>query len=203
MSDKKPAVLTDKDIAAILEGDLGTRAGEVTIPAGAGETAEAKLAREVEEKRVADAAAAKLAADTAAAKLAADTAAAAAGATESEVVKLLKAQVKEKDEALVAGALTKVKLEEKLAVVETTQAALLDIARASVGRMRVAMGGAVGEASTLGAVEALSEHSRLSAEFQKKFKVGGVASVAVEQDKGSEKSASDPLRAAKVAASRA
>lgn len=202
MSKQKQAVLTDKDIASILEGGLEAKAGEQTPEAVAAEVK--RLADEAAEAERVKAAAA---APAAGAPVAAPAAGAPAAdkdtvAPESEVVKLLKAQLKEKEDALIAATIAKRDADAKLSTVETTQAGLLDIARGSVGRMRIALGASAGDATTLDAVQVLSEHARLSAEFQKKFKVGGVADTSRQEKVEQGSVAADPSHAARIAAAR-
>lgn len=194
--------LTDIDIAALAAGATGTAA---VTP-----TAEELAA--VEAKKVADAAkvAADLAASTEAAteaKKVADAAAAAAATVaatkaESELVQFLRAQVKEKDEQLVASAIARKEIETKLATADTTHVGLLAIARGAVSNLRVALGGSAGNSETLGAVEALAEHKTLAASFKDKFKVGGVAAVTAKNITQGEGVVAPALHAAKVAATR-
>lgn len=195
---KKKDSLTDQDLAALAEGALGAQAGEVELEAA--KAAEAAAKAEADAKAATEAA--KAAEATAKPSEAAGNKSAEAKPGEAGVVDLLKAQVKEKDDALIAAAVEKKTMQDKLAAIEATHVALLDIARGSIGRMQVALGGSASAAS-LDAAAAVAEHARLSAEFTKKFKVGGVASVAVEEKKDEQgKVAADPSHAARIAAAR-
>jgi len=123
-----------------------------------------------------------------------------AASESGELVKFLQNQVKEKDAALMQGAIDKKAVDDRLAAVETTHESLLTIARDSVSRMRVALGGSASDLKALSAVEIVAEHSRLSAEFKAKFKVGGVAAVEPEQKSKGPAAAADHLHQARVAA---
>jgi signal peptide peptidase SppA len=182
--------LTEQDLAALAEG-------------GAAAKTEAEVKAEAD-AAVAAEAAAKTAADAATAAAAAEAAAAAAkpAAGESAVVQLLRSQLAEKDEKIVAQTIELSKLNEKLAGIETTHEAAVAVVRASVGRMRVALGSSAGDAETLKSADALAEHKRLSEEFGKKFKVGGVAAVTPKEESEQGSKAAAPLHASLVAAAR-
>ncbi len=192
----KKHALTDQDIAALAEG------------------AEAALASKPEEKtaeQLAAEAAATAAAEAAAAAAATAAAEAAAAAAakpdekkeESDLVAFLRAELKSKDDAILAAGIARKDLETKLVTVEATHEGLLVIARTSIGNMRVALGGSAAGVDSLGAVEVLAEHKTLSASFKDKFKVGGVAAVTAEPEKDPQgKGAAPALHAARVAAAR-
>jgi signal peptide peptidase SppA len=186
--------LTEQDLAALAEGGAAAKT-EAEVKA----EADAAVAAEAAAKTAADAATA--AAATAAAEAAA-AAAAKPAAGESAVVQLLRSQLAEKDEKIVAQTLELSKLNEKLAGIEATHEAAVAVVRASVGRMRVALGSSAGDAETLKSADALAEHKRLSEEFGKKFKVGGVAAVTPKEESEQGSKAAAPLHASLVAAAR-
>jgi signal peptide peptidase SppA len=197
--------LTEQEIAALAAGaNLGAKAGEVEL------TEAQKAEKAAADKALADKAAEdKLLADKAVAdKAAADkdtadkAAAAAADKDGAGVVKFLQGQVKEKDEQIVGLRVELKAAQDKLAGIEATHGACVEIVRATVDNMRVALGGSKG-AAPKGATEALAEHASLQAEFQKKFKVGGVASAKAEdQKKEKQGQPAAPLHAARIAATR-
>lgn len=208
------AVLTEQDIAALASGAaLAAGANEVELTeaqkvakvaadAAAAEAVKvaadaARVAAEAEAARiVAEAAAAAEVARLAAEKTAADKAATEPGA----LVAFLQSEVKIKDAALTAQAIELNAAKASLAVAEATHSPMLEVVRTSISRLRVALGGAAGDVASLGAAEALVEHKRLSEEFNKKFKVGGLAAVATEKQIEAVKAG--PLHAARVAAAK-
>lgn len=202
---KNAGNLTEQEIAALAAGaDLGVKPGEQTV-AEAAEAARIAAEKVVADKAAADKAVAdKAVADKAVAdKTAADLAAAAAADKESGagVVKFLQSQVKEKDEQIVNLRLELKGAQDKLAAIEVTHNACVEIVRATSDNMRVALGGSKG-AAPKGAVEVLADHANLQVEFQKKFKVGGVASTKTEDKKDEQGHTAAPLHAARVAATR-
>ncbi len=58
------------------------------------------------------------------------------------------------------------------------QEGLMAIARSSLGKMNVALGGSAEAAQTFSATTIVAEHARVTDVFQAKFKVGGAAAVA-------------------------
>ncbi len=83
-----------------------------------------------------------------------------------------------------------------------SHAALRAIAVASVDRLKVALCASAGGAETLSDDALLAEHATLRAQFESKFKAGGVAAVApATAEKGAD-AAVDPLRLARMKATR-
>lgn len=76
------------------------------------------------------------------------------------------------------------------------------IVRAAVGNLRVALGGTAAGVEAMTDDLLLAEHANLAAQFQAKFKAGGVAAVSSSADKESQVVALDPLRQARLAATR-
>lgn len=122
---------------------------------------------------------------------------------ESEIVAFLRAQLKEKDEQVLSQAVELKGLKDRLEGVEATHTALADIARASISKMRVALGLPASDMAAVEPVALVAEHKRVSEEFKAKFKVGGVA-VSQPEDKRVEAgaNAAAPLYLAQVAAVR-
>ena len=86
---------------------------------------------------------------------------------------------------------------------EGQNAALRGILVASVERLKVAMGMPAVGADTANTEALLAEHNTLRAQFESKFKVGGVAAVApVAADADKSAQPEDPLRAARLKATR-
>lgn len=81
-----------------------------------------------------------------------------------------------------------------------SHAALRAIAVASVDRLKVALGASAGGAETLSDDALLAEHASLRAQFESKFKAGGVAAVAPATAEKGVDSAVDPLRLARMKA---
>lgn len=84
-----------------------------------------------------------------------------------------------------------------------SHAAMRAIAVASVDRLKIALGSAAGGAEALSDEALLAEHASLRAQFESKFKAGGVAAVSSSgsAEKGAE-AAADPLRLARMKATR-
>lgn len=95
----------------------------------------------------------------------------------AQTYQFMVAQLATKDEALLQANIKIAKLEERAAETATTSEPLLTIARQSVNHMRVALGGTAVDLAAMNATALLAEHAQLSAQFQAKFKVGGVAAV--------------------------
>ena len=194
----KPDTLTDAEIAAIASG--ATAALEPTKDEQAAGAAAAPATGDASTSGGASAAAAS-----------AETAEAAAAApanqeqpSESAVVALLKEQLAAANDKITQNAVELTALKAKVGTMETTHDSLLAIARNSVAKLRIALGGSAGDAESLDAPQAAAEHARLAVEFQKKFKVGPVAATSAASDshtKQGEKAA-PPLHAAKIAATR-
>ena len=84
-----------------------------------------------------------------------------------------------------------------------SHAALRQIAEASVDRLKVALGGASGGASALTDTSLLAEHATLRAQFESKFKAGGVAAVSSSGSSDQESVAAvDSVRQARLASTR-
>jgi hypothetical protein len=125
-----------------------------------------------------------------------------AAAPESELVTFLTAQVKEKDTAILAAAMLAKEQTAKLAGIEATHSALVDIVRASAGKMQVALGGTASDLAAFTDVQVLAEHARVAGVFLEKFKVGGVAITAPAEKAEVTAAVADPLREARLAATR-
>ena len=86
--------------------------------------------------------------------------------------------------------------------IEASHGALRSIAVASVDRLKVALGGSAGGADALSDETLLAEHASLRAQFEGKFKAGGVAAVSTEATPDPKSNAVDPVRAARLASTR-
>ncbi|MBT2326750.1 S49 family peptidase [Variovorax paradoxus] len=86
----------------------------------------------------------------------------------------------------------------------TSHTAMREITVASVDYLRVALGHPAGGAGAMTDTELLAAHTTLRTQFEGKFKAGGVAAVSAVQPSDKEGSAAsvDPLRAARIAATR-
>lgn len=159
------------------------------------------------EKTAAEVAADKVAADAAvvaAAQAEADAAAAAAKDkpdTSADLVTFLKASLAEAQASVTSLTLDARDARAALADMTASHAPLRAIAVASVDRLKIAMGGSAGASDALSDTSLLAEHASLRADFEKKFKAGGVAAVsAAPADKVGD--AVDPVRAARIASTR-
>lgn len=83
-----------------------------------------------------------------------------------------------------------------------THAALRSIAAASVDRLKVALGGTPGGADALSDTALLAEHATLRAQFESKFKAGGVAAVSATAQSDAKSEVADPVRQARLASTR-
>jgi len=118
----------------------------------------------------------------------------------TDLVAFLQTQVKSQTDQILALSIKVQGLEAAAAETGATQGALLDIARASIGKMQVALGGAAPDLSAMSAAAVLVEHARVCAVFKAKFVVGGVAVTAPEDKKTAEAASVAPLQTAKLAA---
>lgn len=84
----------------------------------------------------------------------------------------------------------------------TTHTALRSIAAASVDRLKIALGGTAGGADALSDISLLAEHATLRAQFESKFKAGGVAAVSSTAQPGAKSEVADPVRQARLASTR-
>jgi signal peptide peptidase SppA len=84
----------------------------------------------------------------------------------------------------------------------TSHAALRQIAEASVDRLKVALGGAAGGAQALTDESLLAEHASLRAQFEGKFKAGGLAAVSSAAPSEKLSDSVDPVRQARISSTR-
>jgi signal peptide peptidase SppA len=184
------AALTEQMIAAIAGGATasaivaGALAADATISAD--DQAKLAAAAAAEEQRVAEQ---KRVAATAKAE------------SDNAVIKYLQTQIAEKDAALLVATTDKKAAEAKLVDMAATHAPLLDIARQSIAKMTVALGGTAVDTAALTPVAVLAEHTRVGALFTAKFPVGGVAVTAIEdKNKSAATAGADPTHAARISA---
>lgn len=91
------------------------------------------------------------------------------------VVDYLKAQLAEVNAGLLESTVQLRTLQASTAEALASQAGLLSIACGAVNKMNIALGGSERDLSGMSAVALLAEHAKVSEDFNKKFKVGGVA----------------------------
>lgn len=101
-----------------------------------------------------------------------------AAAERPDLVAYLKGDIAAKDAALIDAKVKISQLEASITEMKATHEGLLAIARDSVGKMKVALGGSAEAAAAMSASEILAAHSEVSTVFKSKFKVGGVAATA-------------------------
>ncbi len=104
-------------------------------------------------------------------------AAAPAGMVSAEVADLLKSQLSTAQAGLVTVTAELTNLKASTQTMQANSEGLLAIARDSIGRMAVGLGGSDAAAATMDSTAAIAEHARISAVFKEKFKIGGVAVV--------------------------
>lgn len=173
--------LTEQQVAALAEAGIATPAKTAEQPAT--------------EKSVADAATAlKAVADKAAAE--------ATVAPATDLNAFLKTSLAE---AQAANLDLTIKLRDQTtasAADKMSHIAFRNIAVASVDRLKVALGGSAGGADALSDNSLLAEHASLRAQFESKFKAGGVAAVSTTDtaDKGTD--VTDSVRQARLASTR-
>lgn len=151
--------LTDIEIAAAAEGITLT----AEVPAGGVDDATVQAAAEA------------AAAETPETAPVAETPEATKPAT--DVTEYLQAQLKVKDEQLLASGIELSDAKKQIADMEAAHEGLLAIAVKSLSNMQVALGGAAVELAGVSATQVLADHGRVSALFASKFKAGGVAAV--------------------------
>jgi hypothetical protein len=92
-----------------------------------------------------------------------------------EIVAFLQSQLADAQEALMNAKVENASLKAKATETSATYEGLMSVARASVGKLSVALGGSATAAAALNATEILAEHARLETTFKEQYKVGGVA----------------------------
>jgi signal peptide peptidase SppA len=199
--------LSPEQLARISAGGTLT-ADEV---AAATATAEAEAAALLAEKTPEELAAAAAEAEAAIVAAAAEgttnepntPAANAVPGAETDVVAYLKAELATANANLLDTTVKLRGLEASSAEALANQTALLAIAAGSVNKMNVALGGTERDLSALSAVQVLAEHTAVSVDFNKKFKVGGVAlSAASDTNADLTKATVTPLHTARVNATK-
>lgn len=134
-----------------------------------------------EAERLAAEAAEKLKADAdAAAALAADKGENKGEATppaDAGVVAFLTTSLADKDKALLDATVSNRDLQARVTAMEATHAPLLEIARGSIMKMQVALGGTAVDLTTVDPATLLATHAEVAAKFTAKFPVGGVAAI--------------------------
>lgn len=88
------------------------------------------------------------------------------------------------------------------AAMAASHSALREIAVSSVDRLKVALGGTVGGTAALSDTELLASHAGLRADFETKFKVGGVAAVSSGAADEKVSATPDAVRQARLASTR-
>lgn len=124
-------------------------------------------------------------------------------ANESGLVAYLQSQVAAKDADLLKANIELDKLRNQVTEASATHEGLLAIARDSVGKMKVALGGSAEAAAAMSAVEVLAAHAETSEVFKTKFKVGGVAATATTETEKRPAALVDPMFASLVKAAKA
>lgn len=172
--------LTQQQIAELAAGALTAEAASTAVTAAAAEAAAAAPGTE------------------------AAPAEAAPAAADAGVVALLQGQL-----AAAQGQVLQLNTQlevQRTASVAVTAAAdkMRPVVRAAVGNLRVALGGVSAGVDALDDAGLLAEHANLAAQFDKKFKAGGVAAVSSLASAGEEGKADvdEPRRQARLAATR-
>lgn len=91
------------------------------------------------------------------------------------ITEFLQSQLKEANASLLEATISLRSLQATSEAAIANEAALLLIACGSVNKMNIALGSSERDLSAMSAVSVLAEHEAVSVDFNKKFKVGGVA----------------------------
>lgn len=180
---KPRTVLTKEQVAAAIAAGADAVALEANndLPAPTAEELAAEAKAVADAKIAADAATAQVEAD-AAAKAAADATAAPDAKTEA-VVALLKEQAAGLQAEVVALKVAAKAAEDKFKVDTSSLDALRKIAADSINKMTIALSGTAVTLDALTPEATVTRHAEVSADFFKNFKVGGVASTAIDLEK--------------------
>ncbi len=168
----------------------------------------ATVATALTEQQIAEVAALKAAADAAAAAAAiASTEPAAstvpvAPSANPDVVALLQGQLATAQAQVLALSIDVQTLKASSATLEAQAEKLRPAVRAAVSNLRVAMGGVATGVEALNDDGLMAAHADLSAQFTSKFPAGGVAAVSSTADAGKPGDLGDPVRKARLAATR-
>ena len=184
--------LTQQAIAALAAGAVAALEGETLTP----EQLAAAETKAAEDKVIADADAAKVIAD-------AEAAAAASKPANAEVVAMLQSQL-----ATAQGQVVQLNVDlqgAKLAGEASTKSAevMRPIVRASLGVLRISLGGSTAGVEDLTDDNLLSEHANLAAQFNSKLPGGRVSAVLpLTKSEKVDASVDDPVRQARLDATR-
>lgn len=178
----------------------GAASGASTEAAAAAAAAQAAAPAATTEGTGAAAPAAEAAAAPAAAPAAAAApSVAAAPAAPADVTAYLQGQIATKDTALLAAGVETAALKARVTEFEASMTGLMEIARASLTNMRVALGGHKTDLSALSATELLAQHEAAAKDFGNQFVAGGVAAVdAAQETNASRAQAPDSLEIARL-----
>ncbi|MDI1362520.1 S49 family peptidase [Methylotenera sp.] len=120
----------------------------------------------------------------------------------ADLVTYLQTQLKEVNASLLESTISLRDLQALSADALANQEALMVIAAGSVNKMNIALGSSERDLSALTAVQLLAEHSAASIDFNKKFKVGGVAVATSNPDTKAVEAKVSPMHKAKVSATK-
>jgi hypothetical protein len=120
---------------------------------------------------------------------------------ESDIVAFLKTSLAEANATLMTATMELRDLKAAQESMTASHEALKGIATASVDRLRVALGHSAG-AVALTDSALLADHASLRAQFESKFKAGGVAAVSSQESPGTKGELDDPVRQARLASTR-
>ncbi len=121
----------------------------------------------------------------------------------TSVVTFLQTQLKDANAALLEATISLRTLEATSASAIANEKALLTIACGSVNKMSIALGGSERDLSAMSAVSVLAEHETVSGDFNKKFKVGGVAVSTLDENANTPAKASvTPIQQARINAAK-
>lgn len=185
--------LTEAEIAAIAAGGVQKTPEEIAAEKAAADKAAAEKA-EADKAASAEKTPEQLAAEQAAASEAAKT-----GAS-GEVVAMLQGQLRDANAQIVQ---LNVELQGAKAASEKLKAAgekMKPVVMAAVSNLRVALGQSAAGVDALAEDALVAEHGNLAAQFNTKFKAGGVAAVSSSAEKGKDVEAPSALRQARLAA---
>lgn len=125
----------------------------------------------------------------------------AAEQTESQLVAFLKGSLSEAQASVTALTIEVRDLKAQTEALNKSHGPMRELVEASIDRLKIALGGSAGDYKAMSDEAVLAEHANLRAQFEAKFKAGGVAAVAATH-KPDQTEVVDPIRAARLASTR-
>ncbi len=125
-----------------------------------------------------------------------------AAPVQADVLGFLQAQIRDKDAALLTANVEIAALKKAAEDFQSLQGGMMEITKASVGNLRIALGLPPVDLSAATPASVLAMHADLKTQFSAKFKAGGVAVVLDESKQGGEQREMSALERARLNAAR-